>query len=511
MNNLKIAKDQEKIKALRLAEIQATDREDFDACVKDMTKTASLDSSEAEIVANAIRAKYLPNILKESGFADVKPMVNLDEAEETANFANDDDDDTEMEMHHFEDGEEDDTDEMMEDEDEVEDTDTATFEIEVPADMVDAAKKAVQEALDNLMGEDMDSDVDMEDSEMETEDDIEDEDMDTEDEKSEAEMHKTSTKVNNMTKQALAARRAEREEILKKLASEEEKYPASASFKYNDSVELPGEVDYPTLKLQGENSLKEQNPDFADQPVPTNNPGSLNTPSMTKPSKFEGSASGDLEYVVDWDAMDVPSEGEKPEEFEIPTDLPHAHNANRVAAKHNVECTSCGYRMELSDDEMDTADCPKCHGTGKVDEDEADDMEKNAIDTVKLPSNQIRNLQFASVDTARIKTAYSCSSKLAVAGIIDSSEIDSYAEQMLNDDLKADAMIRQTKLLLKSAQSTSERVAAAAAEKMNNVRTASTMGISTSPAFTSSNAANSAALDIQSALRGTWTMPQIED
>ena len=81
---------------------------------------------------------------------------------------------------------------------------------------------------------------------------------------------------------------------------------------------------------------------------------------------------------------------------------------------------------------------------------------------------------------------------------------------MLNDELKADAMIRQTKLLLSAAQASTERVAAAAAERMS-VRTASTNGISTSPAFTGSSATNSASLDIQGALRGTWTMPTIED
>lgn len=509
MKNLKIAKNQDKFRALRLAEIQMTDKEDFDTCVKDMTKTASLELEDAKVVANAIRSKYLPNIMRESGL-DTKQMVNLDEmAEETADFAKDDTDDDEMEMHHFEDDEEDtdddmSDDDMMDDEDEVEDTDTAVFEIEVPADMVDAAKQAVQEALDNLLGGDEDSDVDIED---------EDEDLDeemTEDEDSEAHMHKTSNKVNNMTKQALAARRAEREEILKRLASEEEKFPASASFKYNGSVELPGEVDYPTLHLQGENSLKEQNPDFADQPVPTNNPGSLNVPSFTKPSKFEGSGDGSLEYTVDWDAMDVPSAGEKQDEFAVPTDMPHPHNANRAVVaseKHAVECTSCGYKMSLSDDEMETAECPQCSKTGEVDKE--DDTE--ARSTIVLPKSELDVKISASLDTARIKTAFSCSSKLALAGIIDSSEIDSYAEQMLNDDLKADAMIRQTKLLLKSAQASSERVAAAAAERMGSTRTASTMGISTSPAFTSSNAANSAALDIQSALKGTWTMPQIED
>ena len=81
---------------------------------------------------------------------------------------------------------------------------------------------------------------------------------------------------------------------------------------------------------------------------------------------------------------------------------------------------------------------------------------------------------------------------------------------MINDGLKSDSMIRQTKLLLKSAQSSTERVVAAAAERMST-RTASTLGVSTSPALSGGLSNNSAALDIQGALKGTWTMPIIED
>jgi hypothetical protein len=122
---------------------------------------------------------------------------------------------------------------------------------------------------------------------------------------------------------------------------------------------------------------------------------------------------------------------------------------------------------------------------------------------------QTFNSSLASLETARLKTAYSCSTKLALAGIITTDEVDSYAEQMLHDGLKADSMIRQTKLLLKSAQSSSERIAAAAAER--TTRTASNIGISTTPAFGGGHTANSAALDIQGALKGLWTMPTTED
>jgi len=543
--NMTNANHQQRLAALRLAELQVTDKEDFKSCVDDMVKTASLNKDEATIVASAIRAKYLPSVAREAGMDEmhVNKMINLDGgAEETADFANDETEDEEIEMHQFEDDEDmedmdedidDDEDELEEDlnidEDEVKDTETATFEIEVPADMVDVAQKAVQEALDNLLGgeDDMDMDVDFDDddmeddsdmdfdsddmeSDMDSDDDDMEDDMDIDDDEmeddSEPKMH-TSNGVNKMTKQALAARRAEREAILKKIASEEEQYPASAGFKYNeDMVNMPGEVEYPSMTLGGSegNSLKEQNPSFAEQKVPTNMPDSLQFPDIHKPSKFEGSGDGSLEYTVDWDSLENPSEGLDAKHFEVPTQMPSMPHKTTVAyaQKHAVKCTTCGYETSMTDAEMNN-DATTCENCSK--------MEKNSVQLKLQPTDDIKMMTSSSdLEKARIKAAFSCSSKLALAGIIEASEVDAYADQMLNDNLKADAMIRQTKLLLKSAQASSERVAAAAAERMSNTRTASTLGISTTPAFSGSNV-NNAALDIQSALKGTWSMPQIED
>jgi hypothetical protein len=375
------------------------------------------------------------------------------------------------------------------------------------------------------------------------------------DEDNETQFIKKSKEVRSMTKQALAERkaqreallrRAEREEILKKIASEEETYPAaSASFKYNeDMVDMTGEVEYPSMTMQSSegNSLKEQNPTWAEQKVPTMNPGSLEFPSVTKPSKFEGSGDGSLEYTVDWEELENPSEGlEDVDHPQIPTQMPsmpHKTTKTVAASKddHEVECTSCGSSMRMSEAAMEdpntkcaNKDCP----TNKdASEDDEDDMDRNSAtyDTNKIQEQQegltkakdgmgnalegIKNtgnaLANTSLDLARIKTSYSCATKLALAGIITSEEVDSYAEQMINDGLKSDSMIRQTKLLLKSAQSSTERVVAAAAERMST-RTASTLGVSTSPALSGGLSNNSAALDIQGALKGTWTMPKIED
>jgi hypothetical protein len=89
-NNMKTAGIQDKFVALRLAELKATDKEDFQTCVADMQRTASLNESEAIAVAKAIRAKYLPNLAREAGFTKETSggFLNLDDShEETADFA----------------------------------------------------------------------------------------------------------------------------------------------------------------------------------------------------------------------------------------------------------------------------------------------------------------------------------------------------------------------------------------------------------------------------------------
>ena len=591
--NSNIAKNQSRLAAMRLAELNATDKEDLINCASDMTKTASLDESEAFVVAHAIRAKYLPNIAKVAGL----DMSNLDleDGKETVDFADDSSDDNEddLEFHHFEsdDDSDDETEDDTNDIDEVDESDdVATIEIEVPADMVDAAQQAVQEALDNLLGgEDMSDDMeddDMEDDDL-SDDDMSDDDMDDEEMSDDDEvtyMHKNSNEVRKMTKQALAERkaqreallrRAEREEILMKIASEEEVYPAaSAGFKYNNEMaNMPGEVDYPQFEMEnsGSNSLKGDNPTWAEQKVPTKNPGSLQFPDVTKPTKLEGSEDGTLEYVVDWKHVENPSEGAQDDIVSYPSQMPSMpHKATKTSSvRHSVECTSCGTRMAMTEAEMEddntvcaNASCPTrvadardtmlvkglqgiakdgtnldvslmkedtttVHNASSDDDDDdvtASLTKDNTVVTTEVPfvtqnggrkDVELRtksDLSLASIDTARIKTAFSCASKLALAGVINSEEVDSYAEQMLNDNLKADSMIRQTKLLLKSAQTATERVAAAAAERMGSVRTASNLGVSTSPAFSGGQTTNnSAALDIQGALKGTWTMPTIED
>lgn len=531
-NSTKTAGIQDKFVALRLAELKATDKEDFQTCVADMQRTASLNESEAIAVAKAIRAKYLPNLAREAGFTKETSggFLNLDDShEETADFAkemtNDDEEDMPL------DGANDlNIDEDDEEASEVEDNDIATFEIEVPADMVDAAQKAVQEALDRVLGgNDSDEDMDMEDDDMSEEMDMDSDDDDMEVNSDESQMHKNSRRDNKMNRQSLAARRAEREEILRKFASEEEHVEASGSFKYSDEMnQYPGEMKYPTMKLDGENKMKGENPDFAKTKVPTKNPKNLQLKDSMDAVGFEGSGeSSDFEYEVDWKQMDrvVPTTGEaKLKGFEIPSEMDLQARKTTVAqkeedvdeasyAKSNYKCEDCGTVKKMTEREAMNAECETCSGKREAGETPSETLntlktEIGDLGVQKTQVNDATELVTTSVDTARIKAAYSCATKLALAGIINSNETDDYAGQLLEDGIRADVMIKNTQLLLRSAQASAERVAAASAERLN-VRTASTMGISTSPALYGSS--NSAALDIQAALKGTWSMPQIED
>jgi hypothetical protein len=558
-NNMKTALSQDKFAALRLAELQMTDSEDFDSCVADMQRTASLNTDEAVEVAKAIRAKYLPGLAREAGFTEdvASKFLNLEDGHETADFAKEthkeededwSDDDTEDLTDDMEDM--DDMDEMDDEDSEVEDDDIATFEIEVPAEMVDAAQKAVQEALDKVLGgNDSDDEVTHF-----NDDDSEDEEMEDD---SEHQMHKSSRREKTMTRQALAARRAEREQILRrterqnilnKFASEEGEVssPASAGFQHNDKNQYHGEMEYPTMKftghtkLDGQEAIDEQDVTFPKGKVPTKNPNYLQLGDSIEASRFEGSEDGSYEYELDLPVLgDVPSNNEADlDMFEVPTDanLPArkttvaskkceccGKNAAKLAASnmkvHSVKCDDCKTAMAVCGQciESDAA-CPNCKTAEKhAGEDEKTAQLEEAVVEVENAAGDtateqgvkaIKDVTVSQLNNARIKAAYSCATKLALAGIINSDECDSYADQLLEDGLRADVMIKNTQLLLRSAQASAERVAAAAAQKLNT-RTASAMSISTSPAL--SGSANSAALDIQSALKGTWTMPKIED
>jgi hypothetical protein len=567
-NNMKTALSQDKFAALRLAELRMTDSEDFDSCIADMQRTASLNTDEAVVVAKAIRAKYLPGLAREAGFTEdiASKFLNLEDGHETADFANEthieededlSDDDTEDLNDDMEDM--DDMDEMDDEDGEVEDDDIATFEIEVPAEMVDAAQKAVQEALDRVLGGN-DSD-----DEVTHFNDDESEDEEMEDDSKAHQMHKSSRREKTMTRQALAARRAEREQILRrterqqilnKFASDEGEVssPASAGFQHSDKLQYHGEMNYPTMKfnghtkLDGQDAIDGQDVTFPKGKVPTKNPNYLQLGDSIEASRFEGSEDGSYDYELDLPVLgDIPSNNEADlDNFVVPTDSHLQARKTTVAYKnagkcmccnmasakmaasgnklHSVKCDNCKTALNVCSKCIDKdADCPNCK---KAEENEEPEVTAQNLDALKsdaaglkgdvedlnIKSEDVQKItndtKVTSIQNSRIKAAYSCATKLALAGIINSDECDSYADQLLEDGTRADVMIKNTQLLLRSAQASAERVASSAAQRLNT-RTASAMSISTSPALSGSS--NSAAFDIQSALKGTWTMPKINE
>jgi hypothetical protein len=366
-----------------------------------------------------------------------------------------------------------------------------------------------------------------------------------------------------MTRQALAARRAEREQILRrterqqilnKFASEEGEVssPASAGFQHSDKNQYHGEMNYPTMKfnghskLDGQEAIDEQDVTFPKGKVPTKNPNYLQLGDSIEASRFEGSEDGSYEYELDLPVLgDIPSNNEANlDNFQVPTDadLPArkttvaskkcdccGKNAAKVAAMgkkvHAVKCDDCKTAMSVCGQCIEAdAPCKNCKTAEMANMAEKNGDKKmaqsdleEAVDVVETDAANkatdkgvaaIQDTTVSHINNARIKAAYSCATKLALAGIINSDECDSYADQLLEDGLRADVMIKNTQLLLRSAQASAERVAASAAQRLNT-RTASAMSISTSPALSGSS--SSAALDIQSALKGTWTMPKINE
>jgi len=597
MNKTKDNALQEKqIKALRLAALKETDSEDMENCVNDMKKHASLNEDEARIVAAAVRAKYLPNIASSYGLdntvvaqmmglpmepkdddsANVEPNDDLKLPGETA-MGDQEDNDLDLPT--------DITDEEHEGLGEVSDhdLDTATIKIELPADKLEEAQQAIEKALTELLGgdepfsdeEDEDSEEvftpeDEESNEESNEDDTEDddesdeegEDTESEEDSDDAEgedtfmPHTASTKVNKMTKKALAQRKAEREAILR-LAQAEGTKPKDIGlgkdtssgtyggekakpFQFNGEAQYKGEDEYPVLTLEDSagNSLKADNPTFEKQSIPTMNPENLQLKDSYNVIKLEGSPDGTLQYTADFGAINqVPSaDPDRGSDQAIPTQMgPKArkttvaktvecqgcNNPERVAT-NLIHCSDCGNRVVICETCEEEGYCPSCAANVTVaqsgtnitvneaseKEDEVVKYKNNDLTEVKpMKDKEAKASKDFDLAMSRVKTAYAVSTKLALAGIISADEVDQNVELWLSEGLTNNAMLQQGHLMLRAAQSSAQRVAAAAAEKMNK-RTASNIGIS---AFTGVNDNQYAQNDLQSALRGMFTMPRIEE
>ena len=406
-----------KTKAVRLAMLQESDADDFRQCVREVQASTGLSEAEARIVAGALRSEMLPKVaqslgLEEEDIADFANHLPDEEDHEdgeptTTDFADDkvkDEDD-------FVEEPEDDTaairgdaldmggeDAIEDDMSDVDDLGTEqTLEIQVPAGKVDE----VQEAIRSILGDDA-FDLGGGDSKFDFGSDDEDDfghefdkstfgddedDLNFEDDETGEEAPNTGKQVISMSNKQMAGRevRAADEQVKPKdrgLGSDTSH--GGKPFQYAADAQYQGEDKRPGMTLQDSagNSLREQNPTFADATVPAKNPEKLQLKNSYKTFKYEG-PDGDIEYDMSSEVFEVPSAGEKAGgEFEVPTQMTSTLDRKTTVAnlKSNVERVA----GEKANDDSDyvTASNEELYVTSDNRTVGRDEFEEHVIDTL---------------------------------------------------------------------------------------------------------------------------------
>jgi len=403
-----------KTKAVRLAMLQESDADDFRQCVREVQASTGLSEAEARIVAGALRSEMLPKVaqslgLEEEDIADFANHLPDEEDHEdgeptTTDFADDkvkdeddfveepEDDTAAIRGDALDMGGEDAIEDDMSDEDDL--GTEQTLEIQVPAGKVDEVQEAIRSILgDDAFGLGGDSEFNFEDDEegdfgdedMPLEDDNE--DLNFEDENIGEEAPNTGKQVISMSNKQMAGRevRAADEQVKPKdrgLGSDTSH--GGKPFQYAADAQYQGEDKRPGMTLQDSagNSLREQNPTFADATVPAKNPEKLQLKNSYKTFKYEG-PDGDIEYDMSSEVFEVPSAGEKAGgEFEVPTQMTSTLDRKTTVAnlKSNVERVA----GEKANDDSDyvTASNEELYVTSDNRTVGRDEFEEHVIDTL---------------------------------------------------------------------------------------------------------------------------------
>lgn len=404
-------------KAVRLAMLQESDADDFRQCVREVQASTGLSEAEARIVAGALRSEMLPKVAQSLGL----------EEDDIADFANklpgdEDDADGEQPTTDFADDKVEDEDDFVEEpqddtaairgdaldmggedaiEDDMSDVDDLgteqTLEIQVPAGKVDE----VQEAIRSILGTDAfglggDSEFNFEDDEegdfgdenfedMPLED--ESEDLNFEDENIGEEAPNTGKQVISMSNKQKAGRevRAADEQVKPKdrgLGSDTSH--GGKPFQYAADAQYQGEDKRPGMTLEDSagNSLRDQNPTFADATVPAKNPEKLQLKNSYKTFKYEG-ADGDIEYDMSSEVFEVPSAGEKAGgEFEVPTQMTSTLDRKTTVATLNSNVERVAGEKATDDSDYVTANNEELYVTSDNRTVGRDEFEEHVIDTL---------------------------------------------------------------------------------------------------------------------------------
>ena len=511
-------------RAMRIAEIRVEDAEDMNSCVSDLVRSAGLDEDSARIVAAAYREAMMPEALEAEGF-DPKAFMNSHDGNEmTADFANDKSADN-KDMH-----DEDHEDDMGTMDDSEADDNVATLEVVIPEEDLGKFQEALEKAMAEVFGDTEEVADDMEDHSSDIKTNEEDED--------DMSSVTANGKVQNMNRSA----RAEREAILASLGTR----TASDNFEYK--AEYTNEGEHATMTMQNSegNSLRGQNPTFDKVPVPTVN-GRLGLEKELDAVTLDGKVDDMNAYKINFDPMAIPSgEGDAlPEfgEFEVPT-----QNPSETASRKNTITASDMTAEEAAEEELYTnlvqagvsdnvisnltfaegLDLFRQITASKIEnlarmaqvdiEIQADYMaEEEEDEEVVGMTDEDRKAEWATFSAtavkeaqiyqARLKTAYGVSTKLCLAGLISSDEVEANVDLWMNDGMSVKAMLASGTQMLRMSQSAEQRVASAHVEK--NLRTASAQGVANIPGYTGST--SNVSSDLQQALKSIFTMPRFED
>lgn len=529
-------------RAMRLAEMRVEDSEDMQTCVDDLVKTAGLDEESARIVASAYRASVLPEMVREAGF-DPESFDEMDTMElSTKPFAKENNAEPEMadDDQDVADDSEVPSDDDMGMEDDSEEKDVATIEVEVPAEKADEFQQALEEAMTKVFG---DSAV------AEEQDGEEPSSADEDTTNKSMEMGQmqpmANRKVNDMSRSA----RAEREAILASLAGNTR---TASNFEYAADVQYSNEGNHDKMTMPSSegNSLRDQNPSFEKQNIPTLNGDHLGLKNEFKAVTLDGSPEDGEMYKATFDLFSgVPSQGMDSDfgSFEVPTQTDMTSRKNTILASVNDQDTAEEFLFnELTANGVDEdtisnmtfaeglalyrqinaskvetlakvaqiADKIEFNASADTDEVTADEpcdcgkedcphCNKKASWAAMGKKKEEAYAKEAEVFRSRLKTAYGVSTKLCLAGLISPDEVEANVDLWLNDGLTVKAMLASGAQMLRMSQTAEQRVASAHVE--SNVRTA---GVATIPGFSGST--SNVSSDLQQALKSIFSKPEFE-
>jgi len=284
-------------KAMKIHEIVSSDNDELRLCKSDLMTKLAMESDEAETVAESIREMFLPKLLEKEGLGEedlphgfIGKMTDDDEDFENEIPDEDHEDSEHSDMDHEFDAHNDDH--------EVDEDEIATIHITVPADKIREVEKALETVLGDMDAESQDLATDHE------------------------ENTKGDTDMNKEARQAL------RKTILAAMAEEVEHVSRKDGFEHDKSQQVFEEDSYKT----GKGNLNDpdfSSLDYADIEVPTftNLIDKIDglTKSLTE-TKFDGTPSDSEEFELDFNPLEVPSQGDEdlygdlviPSEGELP-------------------------------------------------------------------------------------------------------------------------------------------------------------------------------------------------